>query len=69
MAKYKLTKPCFINDRLHEAGEVLEFDDEVVKAPKSAEKVQSIVEKAKAAVVAKPTDTTDEDAVLKGGKK
>jgi hypothetical protein len=60
MAKYKLTKPCYVNSRLYKAGEVVDFGDQ--PAPKGSIEVAGIVEKAKAAVAAKAETVTAEDA-------
>jgi len=60
MAKYKLSKPCYFNEKLHPAGDVVDFGD--AKAPAgSIEVVPEVVEKARAAAKA-AVKTADDDA-------
>ena len=69
MTKYKLTKPCFFNNSLYAAGDVVDFGS--TPAPKGSIEVPSLVEKAKAAATApkKEVNVAEEDAVLKGTAK
>lgn len=77
MAKFKISKPCFFDNRLYKAGDVVDFGE--AKPPKGSTPVSSLVENAKAAVAAKATptaakedasktaaDAAKEDALLKG---
>lgn len=75
MSKYKLKKPSFFNDRLYQAGDVVDFGD--TKPPKDAEPVEvpAMVQRAAAAKAAAAEAATPaaqvakEDAVLKGTAK
>jgi hypothetical protein len=67
MAKYKLTKPCFMNGSLYQEGDIVDFGG--TPAPKGSIEVPSLVEKAKAAAAAPKADVEKEDAVLKGAAK
>lgn len=71
MAKFKISKPCFFNDRLYKAGDVVDFGDS--KAPKGSTEVAGIVAKAQAAAASSKAtvaaDAAKEDALLKGTSK
>jgi hypothetical protein len=67
MAKYKISKPCFFGDMLHEAGSIVDFGD--APPPRKSTEVPSLLKQAAKITDKKVEEVAEEDKVLKGAVK